>query len=223
MQKEEEIISQTEEYVKNELFKESTGHDWYHTDRVRNLAKRIAHEEKADIFIVEVAALLHDIGDYKLYNGDEKVARHIISKWLSRFQISDQTTNLIIDIIENLSFAKSLNKLEVEINNISLEAKIVSDADRLDALGAVGIARTFAFGGSFKRVIYDPKIKPRENLTSEEYKKNSDSTTINHFYEKLLKLKDKMYTEVGKKIAIERHSYMEQFLIRFYSEWNGEN
>jgi len=214
------IIKQTEEYVKNELFKEASGHDWYHTERVRNVAKKIAIHENANIFVVELASLLHDIGDYKLHNGDETIARKLIMKWLTKLNVEKLQIENIIDIIENISFSKSLNKSVDDLNKLSIEAKIVCDADRLDAIGAVGIARTFAFGGYFKRIMYDPNITPKENLTSEEYKK-SESTTINHFYEKLLKLKDKMFTETGKKMAEERHYFMLKFLEQFYLEFDG--
>ena len=218
-----EIIKKTELFVKETLKKESTGHDWWHSHHVRLLAKQIAKEEGADTFIVELASLLHDIGDYKFHQGNEYIGANLVSEWLSKLDIPNDVTNRIIDIISNSSFMKTLpDSKEKPKKVLTKEAMIVSDADNLDAMGAIGIARTFAFGGFFKEPIYDPSIKPRQNLTKEEYKKKN-STSINHFYEKLLKLKDKMYTTCGKKTAEKRHNYMKSYLKQFFDEWNCMN
>ena len=215
------ILQQTENYVREQLSQDSSGHDWQHTKRVRTLALQIAQEEGADLFIVELAALLHDLGDYKLHDGDGSVAPSLISSWLTGLGMQQDGVQKILDVVDGLSFSKSLDRGEADLNRLSIETKVVSDADRLDAMGAIGIARTFAFGGHFQREMHRPDIPPRTNLSTEAYRKKEDSTTINHFYEKLLLLKDRMYTQRGKAMAQERHEFLEVFLNRFLKEWGG--
>ena len=209
-------IEAAEAYVKNELGKDSSGHDWHHIDRVRKNARLIwSKEQKGDWFIIEMAALLHDIPDEKL-NETEEAGWAKLDSFLSELELESNIANKIKDCIETVSFKGGR---EIELN--SLEAEIVQDADRLDALGAIGIARTFAYGGKKGHPIFDPGISVREVMTLEEYR-TGNSSSINHFYEKLLKLKDKMNTEQAKKLAEERHAFMESFLAQFYSEWNGK-
>lgn len=205
------MIDEIRDYVKTKLESESSGHDWYHIERVTKYAKVIAEAENADVFICEVAALVHDLVDDKL--GDPAEGLNEVEELLIRFDEVDR--NHIIDIITSISF-KGGNTSEVQ----SLEAKVVQDADRLDAIGAIGIARAFVYAGSKGDIMYDPELNPREKLTLEGYRKER-STAINHFYEKLFKLKDLMNTTKGKELAITRHDYMESFLKQFYHEWNG--
>ncbi|MBA3013080.1 MAG: HD domain-containing protein [Desulfobacula sp.] len=215
------IIKEIERLVKNHFLEESSGHDWWHSHRVRQMGLQIAKNESADLFIVEVSALLHDVGDYKFHDGDEEIGGKIINKWLINIGIPPKHIDKILEIIVNLSFMKSLkNNRTITKHSLPIEAKILNDSDRLDALGAIGIARTFAFGGFFKREIHNPIIPPNINITHEEYKKKN-STSINHFYEKLLTLKDTMLTTTGKKLAQERHEYMKTYLDRFFDEWDG--
>ncbi|MEH7885812.1 HD domain-containing protein [Bacillus sp. JJ1609] len=210
-----DMIEAAEAFVKNELGKDSSGHDWHHIDRVRKNARLIwSKEQKGDWFIIEMAALLHDIPDEKL-NETEEAGWSKLDSFLSGLELERNIANLIKDCIETVSFKGGR---EIELN--SIEAKIVQDADRLDALGAIGIARTFAYGGKKGHPIFDPDISVREEMTLEEYR-TGKSSSINHFFEKLLKLKDKMNTEQAKKLAEERHAFMESFLAQFYSEWNG--
>ncbi len=214
-------ITEIEKLVKNYFFEECTGHDWWHSHRVRQTGLYIARKEKADLFIVEASALLHDVGDYKFHDGDEEIGGKIVEKWLLEIDIDQKQIDCILDIVTNLSFMKSLKSKEEPGNHVlTIEAKVLSDADRLDAMGAVGIARTFAFGGFFKQEIHNPEILPNESMTREEYK-NKKSTSINHFYEKLLKLKDSMLTGTGNEIAQSRHAYMKDYLNCFFDEWNG--
>ncbi|MEB1809362.1 MAG: HD domain-containing protein [Bacillaceae bacterium] len=210
-----EKIKQTETYVHNELSGEASGHDWWHIYRVTKLAKTIASVEGADVFICEMAALLHDIADEKL-NESEEAGLKKVESWLQKIEVEDATMKHIMEIIASMSF-KGGGQLPMK----TLEGQVVQDADRLDALGAIGIARTFAFGGAKGNIMYDPSIKPRESMSKEDYQKR-DNTAINHFYEKLLKLKDLMNTPYGKQLAEGRHQYMEQFLNQFYREWEGE-
>jgi len=223
----QEIIKKTELFVKETLEKDSTGHDWWHTHRVRNLAKRIAKEEGADIFIVELAALLHDIGDYKFFQGDEEAGSALVRKWLHSLKISPSLINNIVEITSQVSFMHTLtnkSKDSVKKNSVptlSQELMAVTDADRLDAMGAIGIARAFTYGGFFNRPIYDPIIKPNKSITKEEYK-TTEAPSINHFYEKLLKLKDMMYTDLGRKIAKKRHRFLKLYLKEFFKEWKGK-
>lgn len=210
-----DMIEAAEAFVKNELGKDSSGHDWHHIDRVRKNAHLIwSKEQKGDWFIIEMAALLHDIPDEKL-NETEEAGWAKLDTFLSGIELESNIANMIKNCIETVSFKGGR---EIELNTI--EAEIVQDADRLDALGAIGIARTFAFGGKKGHLIFDPGITVREEMTLEEYR-TGNSSSINHFYEKLLKLKDKMNTEQAKRLAEERHKFMESFLAQFYSEWNG--
>ena len=204
----------TEEFVRDFLFGETSGHDWHHIDRVRKMAIKIGSEERADLFIVEMSALLHDIADRKIHKDDEEAGLKIVNEWLDRINIAGEEKEHIIEIIETLSF-KGAN---VRTDMRTIEGKVVQDADRLDAIGAIGIARAFAYGGSRGRLLYDPQIKPEKHVDYEDYK-NSHGTTINHFYEKLLLLKDRMNTETAKKIALHRHKFMEKYLEEFYIEW----
>lgn len=210
-----DMIEAAEKFVKNELGKDSSGHDWHHIDRVRKNARLIwSKEQKGNWFIIEMAALLHDIPDEKL-NETEEAGLAKLDSFLSGLELESNIANLIKDCIETVSFKGGR---EIELN--SIEAEIVQDADRLDALGAIGIARTFAYGGKKGHPIFDPGISVRAEMTLEEYR-TGNSSSINHFYEKLLKLKDKMNTEQAKKLAEERHAFMESFLAQFYIEWNG--
>lgn len=211
------IISNTIEFVKSTLKNAEGGHDWFHIERVYKNAKLIAKGEKADDLIVTLGALLHDIADSKFHNGDETVGPKVATEFLRNQDVSEEIIAHIVKIIENISFkgGKEAQKFK------SPELDIVQDADRLDALGAIGIARAFNYGGFKGRALYDPDIEADLNMTKEQYK-SSTAPTINHFYEKLLLLKDRMNTTTGKKIATERHQYMLGFLEQFYAEWNGK-
>lgn len=215
---EEQIITKTIQFVKKELKDAESGHDWFHINRVYKNAMTIAKEEDTNVFIVQVAALLHDIADSKFNNGDENIGPNKAKIFLQSINVNEKAINHIVQIIANMSFSKSLENKELFQ---SKELQVVQDADRLDAIGAIGIARAFNYGGYKNRLLYDPKIKPNLNLSKEAYKK-SKAPTINHFYEKLLLLKDKMNTETGKKLATERHQFMEDFLKQFYKEWSAE-
>ena len=211
-----EIIKKTESFVKKHLKGDVTGHDWWHIDRVRKMALRIAKKEKnVDLFVVQLAALLHDIADWKFHGGDETIGIKLAEEWLKRLKVEEEIISRVCEIIREISFKGA----EVKSKMKTKEGMIVQDADRLDAIGAVGIARCFATGAKLNREIYNPEIKPRLHKTFEEYKK-AKSTSINHFYEKLLLLKDLMNTKTAKKIAEKRHKFMEQFLDRFFKEWN---
>ena len=211
------IIAHTITFVKKELENAEGGHDWFHIERVYKNAILISKTEKVDSFIVSLGALLHDIADSKFYNGDEAIGPKKARDFLNREKVPEDVIAHVIKIIENISF-KGGNKKQQFFSN---ELAVVQDADRLDALGAIGIARCFNYGGYKNRKLYDPEIKPNLNMSPEVYKA-SDSPTINHFYEKLLLLKDKMNTKTGKKIAQKRHEYMKGFLEQFYGEWEGE-
>ncbi|EIJ38488.1 HD domain-containing protein [Galbibacter orientalis] len=212
-----DVIEQTIAFVKETLKDAEGGHDWFHIQRVFKNSLLIAKDEtKADPLVVGLGALLHDIADAKFYNGDETVGPKIASTFLKSINVEEAIIEHVINIIENISFKGG--NFEQKFN--SLELDIVQDADRLDAIGAIGIARCFNYGGFKNRKLYDPAIPPKLNMTREEYKKN-DAPTINHFYEKLLLLKDKMNTKSGKKLAQKRHDYMETFLKQFYDEVNG--
>ena len=212
------IIQNTIEFVKTELQNAEGGHDWFHIERVFKNTILISKDEKVDVFIVSLGALLHDIADPKFYNGDETIGPKIAAEFLKKENVDSKTITHVINIIKYISFKNSLSKTGKKFTSKELE--VVQDADRLDAIGAIGIARCFNYGGFKNRALYDPEILPNLEMTKEQYKK-SDAPTINHFYEKLLLLKDKMNTKTGKKIAIERHQYMEQFLTQFYNEWDG--
>jgi len=193
----QEIIEKTEKFVKDKLYGEGTGHDWWHTLRVWQVAKKIGKEEGADLFIVELASLLHDIADWKFQDGgDDSVGAMIAKEWLEKFNVDGKTISHICDIVVGVSFKGA----EVKDKLHSIEGKVVQDADRLDAMGAMGISRCFAYGGSKGRPIYDPNTKPTMHQSFEEYKQ-SNSPSINHFYEKLLLLNDRMNTKIGKAIA----------------------
>ena len=212
------IIDQTRDYVKKTLEGEGSGHDWWHVYRVWKMAQRIAKEEvDADSFIVELAALLHDIADWKFNDGDVTAGSKVAREWLEKLKIQKDVTSHICEIIEETSFKGSGVKFKMR----TIEGMIVQDADRLDAIGAIGIARTFACGGHKGREIHNPNIKPELHNTFEQYQK-SVGPTVNHFYEKLLLLKDLMNTTSAKKIARERHKYMKSYLDRFYKEWDGK-
>lgn len=210
------IIENTINFVKKQLEHAESGHNWFHMERVYNNALLIAKEETCNLEVVQLAALLHDIADSKFHDGDETVGPKVARDFLTSENVSEETINHVVKIIENISFKGG----NFEKKFTSKELEIVQDADRLDAIGAVGIARTFNYGGFKNREIYNPEILPNLNMSKEEYK-NSTAPTINHFYEKLLLLKDKMNTESGKKIAQQRHAFMETFLEQFYNEWNG--
>ncbi|MDT0650043.1 HD domain-containing protein [Autumnicola edwardsiae] len=211
------IIENTTVFVKETLKGAEGGHDWFHIQRVFNNAKLIAEGEDANNLVIALGALLHDIADSKFHNGDETVGPKIAEEFLKSQKVSSEVIQHVIKIIENISFKGG----NVARKFSSKELDIVQDADRLDALGAIGIARTFNYGGFKGRGLYDPEIEPNLNMTKEEYKA-SNAPTINHFYEKLLLLKDRMNTETGRKIAAERHNFMELYLDQFYNEWNGE-
>ncbi|MFI0425475.1 MAG: HD domain-containing protein [Flavobacterium sp.] len=212
-----QLINNTILFVKQQLENAEGGHDWFHIERVYKNALLIAREEECDILIVKLGALLHDIADSKFHNGDESIGPKIAREFLESQGLKEESIQHIIAIIENISFKGG--NFEKKFNSKELE--IVQDADRLDALGAIGIARTFNYGGFKNRALYNPTIQPNLNMNKEEYK-NSESPTLNHFYEKLLLLKDKMNTPTGKKLAEGRHKYMELFLSQFYAEWDGE-
>ena len=213
-----QIISNNVSFVKETLKNAEGGHDWFHILRVWNNAKLIAKNEQVAIFIVELGALLHDIADSKFHNGDETVGPKVARAFLESEKVPDEIILHIEKIITNISYKGGNFKQ----NFTSPELDVIQDADRLDAIGAVGIARCFNYGGFKNRQLYNPEIAPNLNMTKEEYK-NSDTPTINHFYEKLLLLKDKMNTVSGKTIAEERHQYMENFLQQFYNEWEGKS
>jgi len=211
------VVNKTIAFVKEKLAQAEGGHDWFHIERVYKNALLISHNEVCDVIVVKLAALLHDIADSKFNNGDESIGPRIAHEFLQSQQVPTETIIHIINIIENISFKGG----NIDSTFHSKELDIVQDADRLDAIGAIGIARAFNYGGYKNRAMYDPDIAPKLNMSKEEYK-NSTAPTLNHFYEKLLLLKDKMNTETGKKIAEERHQFMQQFLSRFYAEWEGE-
>jgi len=213
----EQIIQNTIEFVKETLQGAEGGHDFFHIERVYKNALLIAKDENVDEFVVSLGALLHDIADSKFHNGDETVGPKKARAFLLNQQVPEEVIIHIEKIITNISFKGG----NFEQRFSSLELNVVQDADRLDAIGAIGIARCFNYGGFKNRELYNPEIVPNLNMTKEEYKK-STAPTINHFYEKLLLLKDKMNTTTGKSIAEHRHSYMEGFLNQFYNEWNGE-
>ena len=211
------LIDKTIAFVKEKLDNAEGGHDWFHIERVYKNSILIAQEEECDLIVVKLGALLHDIADSKFHDGDETIGPKTARAFLESENVFEETINHVINIIENISFKGG----NFENKFSSKELEIVQDADRLDAIGAIGIARTFNYGGYKNRALYNPSIAPNLNMSKEEYK-NSNSPTLNHFYEKLLLLKDKMNTATGKKIALERHKYMENFLSQFYAEWEGE-
>jgi uncharacterized protein len=211
------LIDNTILFVKQKLENAEAGHDWFHIERVYKNTLLIAQDELCDIQIVKLGALLHDIADSKFNDGDETVGPKVSRAFLESQKVSEEIIVHVVNIIENISFKGG--NFEKKFNSIELE--IIQDADRLDAIGAIGIARTFNYGGFKNRQLYNPEIAPKLNMSKEEYKK-SEAPTINHFYEKLLLLKDKMNTKTGKNLAQERHKFMELFLSQFYAEWDGE-
>ena len=213
-----QLIEKTIEFVKSQLEGAEGGHDWWHIYRVWNNAKHIAQTEQVDQTVVELGALLHDIADSKFHNGDEEIGPATARKFLEAQNTEPNIIEHVENIIRHISF-KGGNHTQ---SFTSKELDVVQDADRLDAIGAIGIARTFNYGGHFGRALYDPNIKPNLNMSKEEYKK-SQAPTLNHFYEKLLLLKDRMNTKTGRQIANQRHEYMQGFLDQFYKEWEGLN
>jgi uncharacterized protein len=211
------LIETTIQFVKATLAQAEGGHDWFHIERVYKNAVLIAASENCDLVIVQLGALLHDIADSKFHDGDETIGPRTARTFLESEKVAPATIDHVIAIIENISFKGG----RVERKFSSIELDIVQDADRLDAIGAIGIARTFNYGGFKNRALYNPEIAPNLTMTKDEYK-NNEAPTINHFYEKLLLLKDKMNTTTGKQIAQDRHRYMEDFLEQFYAEWEGK-
>jgi uncharacterized protein len=214
----EKIITATIAFVKKELKNAEGGHDWFHIQRVFKNSILISKDEKVDVFVVSLAALLHDIADPKFYNGDETIGPKKASEFLTDQKVSTHDIDHVVHIIKHISFKNSFDKASKKFT--SIELKVVQDADRLDAIGAIGIARCFNYGGFKNRPLYDPEIIPNLNMTKAQYK-SSDAPTINHFYEKLLLLKGKMNTASGKKLATQRHAFMETYLQQFYAEWDG--
>lgn len=215
---ENQLIQNTIAFVKEELNDAEGGHDWFHIQRVFNTSKLLLQHEEGDSLVVQLAALLHDIADPKFHNGDEQIGPQTAQDFLETQQVSHETTAHVVNIIRHMSFKNSLEQDGETFT--SKEMDIVQDADRLDAIGAIGIARAFNYGGFKNRELYNPKVPPNLNMTKEEYKK-SKAPTINHFYEKLLLLKDGMRTPTGKKLAEKRHQFMLDYLEQFYKEWEG--
>lgn len=217
--KQDRLVQNTIKFVKHTLHDAEGGHNWFHIERVFNTANHILKfEDGADERTVQLAALLHDIADPKFHNGDETIGPKKATTFLKSQHVDEATISHVVNIIEHMSFKNSLEKDGQKFS--SLELQIVQDADRLDAIGAIGIARAFNYGGFKNRELHNPNIPPNLNMTKEEYK-SSKAPTINHFYEKLLLLKDQMNTETGKELALERHQFMQEFLDQFYKEWNG--
>ena len=213
----EKLIEKTRLYVEKEMADDASGHDWWHIYRVWSLAKKMAETESADLTIVELSALLHDIADWKFNGGDESAGPKQAAKWLGNIKADPQLIDPVCEIITTLSYKGA----GVNTSMRTIEGKVVQDADRLDAIGAMGIARTFAYGGNNNRLIYHPAEPPVMHQSFEDYKQNTGHT-INHFYEKLLLLKDRMNTQSAKKLAEKRHLFMENYLDRFFKEWNGD-
>lgn len=216
--KKSEIIKKTAEYARKILEGEGSGHDWWHAYRVWQMAKKIGKTEKVDMFVVELAALLHDIADYKFHGGDTEIGPRKAGEWLKSLGVDLEIIEHVKEIIRDANFKGA----GVKDNMKSIEGRIVQDADRLDAIGAIGIARTFSYGGFKKSPMYDPSVKPIMYNSFEEYKNNTPPT-ISHFYEKLLLLKGRMNTKMAKNIASKRHEFMEEYLERFYKEWDGRS
>lgn len=211
-----QLIEQTCEFVRKTLSKAESGHDWWHVARVWKNSQLIAKHEKVDLLVVELAALLHDIADSKFHGGDEEKGPQIAGDFLQNLGLPEDKIQHVKQIIRNMSFKASLGK----VNFHSKEMEVVQDADRLDAIGAIGIARAFTYGGFKNRVLYDPDIAPQINQSKEAYKQ-STAPTINHFYEKLFLLKDRMNTASARKIAQSRHEFMQNYIAQFLDEWNG--
>ena len=213
----EEQINKTITFVKETLKNVEGGHDWFHIERVYKNALLLSEHENVDNFIVALGALLHDIADSKFHNGNETVGPKVACEFLFKLNIDSTVIEHVINIIENISFKGGNEAQKFK----SLELDVIQDADRLDAIGAIGIARCFNYGGFKNRQLYNPDVKPNLNMSKAEYKA-SNAPTINHFYEKLLLLKNRMNTKTGKQIASERHHFMELYLTQFYNEWNGK-
>ncbi|WP_416150637.1 HD domain-containing protein [Salipaludibacillus sp. HK11] len=211
----DDVLMNAEIWVKSLFADDATGHDWHHTDRVRRNALEIARQEGADGFICELAALLHDAGDEKFHESEE-VGKDFVIKWLEQQQLPRETMLHVIEVIDTVSFKGGFNRPPEQI-----EGKVVQDADRLDALGAIGIARCFMFAGNKGDAMHIPNQKPREEMTKEDYR-HGKSTAINHFYEKLLTLTTQMKTETGLKMAKDRHDFLKLYLVEFHDEWNGK-
>ncbi|WP_178991143.1 HD domain-containing protein [Winogradskyella schleiferi] len=218
MRHKSKLIISTITFVKQELIDAEGGHDWFHTERVYKNALLIAKTEPVDVLVVSLAALLHDIADSKFHDGDETIGPKKAQTFLLNNDVDSKIIEHVTQIIEYMSFK---NSFDLDTSFTSKEMEVVQDADRLDAIGAIGIARCFNYGGFKDRPLYNPEIKPNLNMTKSEYK-TSNAPTINHFYEKLLLLKDQMNTKTGRRIASDRHKYMEGFLKQFYAEWEGE-
>ncbi|TDQ04542.1 HD domain-containing protein [Labedaea rhizosphaerae] len=212
----ETVIARAEQLAKDKLGSESTGHDWWHVQRVRDVAVQIAEKEEANRFVVELAALLHDIEDYK-FSGSEEAGPKFARDWLDELGVDAGVTTQVVDIIAGMSFKGA----KVAQPELSLEGRCVQDADRLDAMGAIGVARTFAYGGYVQRPIHDPGCDPEMHDSAEKYMA-SRGTTINHFHEKLLLLTERMNTDHGRSLAKARHEFMEMFLEQFHAEWRGK-
>jgi uncharacterized protein len=212
----DEVIKKTASFVRKTLENDNTGHDWWHIERVYNTAVHIAKKEKANMFVVELAALLHDIADWKFHQGDEKAGGRKSREWLASLKVDEEVITAVCDIVDNIGFKGGVK------NNIkTIEGKVVQDADRLDAMGAVGISRVFAYGGHKGRPIYNPEEKAKVYKSFSQYK-NASPSSINHFYEKLLLLKDLMNTKTGKKLAKKRHDFLKVYLKNFFKEWQGK-
>jgi len=212
-----DMIEQSAAHVRQLLADDSSGHDWWHIERVRRNALQIGRGEGADLFVVELASLLHDIADWKFHGGDDALGPQRADAWLSGLGVSRGTIDHVCEIIRRVSFKGA--GVATPMN--TLEGQVVQDADRLDAIGAVGIARAFAYGGHAGRAMFDPDVPPEPHASFEAYKKNS-GPTINHFHEKLLLLKERMNTATARKVAEDRHAFMLRFLEQFHAEWNGE-
>lgn len=213
-----DLVSLTTHFVRERLSGDATGHDFWHIRRVSNLAERIARREGADLTVVRLAALLHDIADWKFHKGDASVGPKVARGWLEKQGADQELVSKVCAIIADVSFKGAGVKRPV----LSLEGRVVQDADRLDALGAIGIARAFAYGGAKGRAMHDPAIKPRFHKSARAYLK-AGGTTLNHFYEKLLLLKARMNTPTGRKMAQHRHAFMEGYVRRFLAEWDGKS
>jgi len=213
----DQIIIQTTEYIKTRLMGEGSGHDWWHVCRVWKNAIHIGKQESVDLFVVELAALLHDVADWKFHDGNEEIGPQVAKEWLESLGVTEEIVSHVCQIIKDISFKGAGVVTAMKTS----EGMVVQDADRLDALGAIGIARTFAYGGSKNREMYNPDMKPEMHASFEQYK-NSQGTSINHFYEKLLLLKELMNTATAKQIAEKRHAVMEDYLQQFFNEWEGK-
>lgn len=213
-----EVIFRTAEHVRQTLAADSSGHDWFHIERVWTMSKKLARAERAEPIVVELAALLHDIADWKFHGGDETAGSRAAAAWLDGLGVAPEIRNHVCDIIAHLSFKGA----KVVGTMATLEGQVVQDADRLDAIGSIGIARAFAYGGHAGRAMHDPAVPPELHESFAAYKKNS-GPTLNHFYEKLLLLKDRLNTPSARRVAQERHAFMEEFVGRFLREWSGQD